>query len=37
MGQEQGAFIVGKIVTVTVARPFETMTFWQTSRNITFA
>lgn len=27
MGQEQGAFIVGKIVTVTVARPFETMTF----------
>lgn len=27
MWQEQGAFIVGKIVTVTVARPFETMTF----------
>jgi hypothetical protein len=27
MGQEQGAFIVGKTVTVTVARPFEPMTF----------
>ena len=29
MGQEQRASIVGKAVTVTVARPFESMTFWQ--------
>lgn len=27
MGQEQGAFIVGKIITVTVAGPFEPMIF----------